>query len=166
METKGNIEYLALPKTAFFCSREAPASVVLKCYDWATMMRDSEECVISGFQSQLEKDVFHFLLKGKHPVILVLGRAIYKQMPEEFTKPLSENRLLIISPVSQTIGRHSEQTIEKRNKYIMEIAEKIVFGSLNPQGKLYPIYCEAKGKGKQVEVLSECEVNKRWNLNG
>jgi hypothetical protein len=34
METPGNIELLELPKTAFLCSRQVPASVVLKCYDW------------------------------------------------------------------------------------------------------------------------------------
>jgi predicted Rossmann fold nucleotide-binding protein DprA/Smf involved in DNA uptake len=155
----GNTELVKLPKTAFFCSRKVPASVVLKCYDWATMMREHGECVISGFHSQLEKDVFHFLLKGEQPIILVLGRAMYKQIPEKFTKPLSENRLLIISPISQNIGRHSEQTIEKRNKYIIDIADKIVFGSLNPQGKLYPLYCEAKNKDKRVEVLLDFEVN-------
>jgi len=34
-ETVGNIELLKLPKTAFLCSRQAPASAVLRCYDWA-----------------------------------------------------------------------------------------------------------------------------------
>lgn len=31
----GNIDLLKLPKTAFLCSRKVPATVVLKCYDWA-----------------------------------------------------------------------------------------------------------------------------------
>ncbi len=64
METIGNKEILKLPKTAFLCSRNVSASVVLKCYDWATEQRDAGHCVISGFHSQLEKDVLHFLLKG------------------------------------------------------------------------------------------------------
>lgn len=51
METFGNIDLLKLPKTAFLCSRKAPASAVLKCYDWATAMREQNRCVVSGFHS-------------------------------------------------------------------------------------------------------------------
>ncbi len=45
----GNTELLKLRKTAFLCSREIPASVVLKCYDWAIEQRDQGNCIISGF---------------------------------------------------------------------------------------------------------------------
>ena len=86
MLTLGNIELLKLPKTAFLCSRRAPASAVLKRYDWATAMREAGLCVVSGFHSPLERDVLHFLLKGRQPVILVLGRAMYKQLPKELVK--------------------------------------------------------------------------------
>lgn len=68
----------------------------MACYDWATQQRSAGRCVISGFHSQLEKDVLHFLLKGTQPVIMVLGRSLYKKLPEELIKPLEENRLLII----------------------------------------------------------------------
>jgi len=60
----GNIALIELNKTAFLCSRQVPASAVLKCYDWATEKRKQGTCVISGFHSQLEKDVLHFLIKG------------------------------------------------------------------------------------------------------
>jgi len=42
-----------------------PALVVLKCYDWAIEQREAGISVISGFHSLIEKDVFHYLLKGK-----------------------------------------------------------------------------------------------------
>jgi predicted Rossmann fold nucleotide-binding protein DprA/Smf involved in DNA uptake len=150
MENKGNIDLLKLHKTAFLCSRKAPVSAVLKCYDWATAMREQGKCVVSGFHSPLEKDVLHFLLKGKQPIILVLGRTIFKQIPEEFLKPLSEDRLLIVS-VSD-VPRQSEQTAEKRNQYIADIADSIVFGYLNIEGKLYSLYREIIDK-KEVNVL-------------
>jgi hypothetical protein len=35
----GNPELLKLPKTAFLCSRQVPAGVMLKCYDWAIAQR-------------------------------------------------------------------------------------------------------------------------------
>lgn len=33
-ENLGNTDLIMLPKTAFLCSRQVPASVVLKCYEW------------------------------------------------------------------------------------------------------------------------------------
>ncbi|MCY7310140.1 MAG: hypothetical protein LH619_05120, partial [Chitinophagaceae bacterium] len=53
----GNIELVKLHKTAFLCSRKVPASIVLKCYDWAIEQREKGNCIMSGFHSQLEKDV-------------------------------------------------------------------------------------------------------------
>jgi hypothetical protein len=52
-ESLGNTELLKLPKTAFLCSRQVPASVVLKCYDSAIEQREKGNCVISGFHSQI-----------------------------------------------------------------------------------------------------------------
>jgi predicted Rossmann fold nucleotide-binding protein DprA/Smf involved in DNA uptake len=163
MQTFGNIELLKLPKTAFLCSRKTPASAVLKCYDWATAMREQRRCVVSGFHSPLEKDVLHFLLKGKQPVILVLGRAMYKQMPEEFIQPLSENRLLIVSVT--TASRQSEQTTDIRNRYIVDISEEVVFGYVNPQGKLNALYKEVEEQNRQVKILviEQCESYKNNN---
>jgi hypothetical protein len=80
VEHTGNIELFKLDKTAFLCSRRVPASVILRFYDWATAQRDAGRCVISGFHSQIEKDVFHFLLKGKQPIILALARGMKKQI--------------------------------------------------------------------------------------
>ena len=38
--SQGNNELLKLPKTVFLCSRKIPASVALKCYDWAIEQRE------------------------------------------------------------------------------------------------------------------------------
>ena len=51
----GNENLLKENKTAFLCSRKVPASVILKCYDWAIEQREKGNCVISGFHSQIEK---------------------------------------------------------------------------------------------------------------
>jgi hypothetical protein len=50
-EFLGNRENLKLKKIAFLCSRKIPASVVLKCYDWAIEQREKGNCVISGLIS-------------------------------------------------------------------------------------------------------------------
>jgi hypothetical protein len=39
----------------------------MKRYDRAPAMREAGLCVVSGFHSPLERDVLHFLLKGRQP---------------------------------------------------------------------------------------------------
>jgi predicted Rossmann fold nucleotide-binding protein DprA/Smf involved in DNA uptake len=150
----GDIAILNQPKVAFLSSRKISSATVLKCFDWATEQRDKDACVISGYHSPLEKDVLHFLLKGLQPVILVLGRSIYKQLPNYLHKPLDTGRLLIVSPVSQSIQRQSVQSCTTRNKYIINNADEVVFGSLDEKGNLYPLYRQAIEDGKKVKVIS------------
>ena len=106
----GNIELLKLHKTAFLCSRKVPASIVLKCYDWAIAQREAGICVISGFHSQLEKDVLHYLLKGKQQIIIALARGLKQKLEPELQKPLNEGRLLIVTPFSKEVKRVIEET--------------------------------------------------------
>ena len=96
-EYLGNRELLKLKKTAFLASSTISSETVLRCYDWATEMRNRGECVVSGFSSKLEQDVLHFLLKGSQPIIIVLARRMYRDIPDELKEPLAQNRLLIIS---------------------------------------------------------------------
>lgn len=136
----GNKELLRLKKTAFLASSTISSDMVLKCYDWATDMRSRGECVVSGFSSKLEQDVLHFLLKGSQPIILVLARRMYKVIPEELRKPLTENRLLIISV--STAVRQSKATALMRNKYICEIAEHVKFVGVTEQSSLNALKTE------------------------
>lgn len=132
----GNETLLELKKTAFLCSRSIPASVVLKCYDWAIEQREAGNCIISGFHSQLEKDVFHYLLKGKQPIIIALARGLKEKIEPELIKPLEEGRILIISPFDKTVKRVTEQTAEIRNKMMIELADNITVGYASERGKL------------------------------
>lgn len=133
-----------MPKTAFLASNTIPTDMVLKCYDWATQMAKEGQCVISGFSSHLEKEVLHFLMKGRCPIILVLGRGMYKQIPTELQTLLDANRLLIIS-VSKTV-RQSKATAYVRNKYICEMADNILFVGVTEKSSLYPLKDMYKSK--------------------
>lgn len=94
IEYLGNKKLLELRKVAFLCSRTVSSGAILRCYDWATQMADGDNVIIGGFQSKIEKDVLHFLLKGKQPLIVVIARQMYKELPNELTKPMNEGRLL------------------------------------------------------------------------
>ena len=142
----GNKDLLRLPKIAFLAASTIPPDMVLKCYDWAVRMSNDGQCVISGFSSHLEKEVLHFLMKGHQPIILVLARQMYKQIPPELQKLLDENRLLIIS-VSNTV-RQSKATAIARNKYICEIADQILFVGVTEKSSLFEL--ESNNKAKRV----------------
>lgn len=134
--TLGNKEILNLPKTAFLCSRQVPASVVLKCYDWAIAEREAGNCVISGFHSPLEKDVLHYLLKGTQPIIIALARGLKIRVEAELKKPLDQGRLLIITPFEDSVKRVTIATAAIRNRMMIEIADKVVVGYASPGGQL------------------------------
>jgi len=129
-ESLGNTDLLRLPKIAFLCSRKVPASVVLKCYDWAIEQREKGVCVISGFHSPLEKDVLHYLL------ILALARGLKEKLESEFIEPLEQGRLLIVTPFEKSIKRVTENTALKRNEMMIELAETLTVGYVDPNGKL------------------------------
>ena len=132
----GNEELLKLSKTVFLCSRQVPASTVLKCYDWAIAQREAGTCVISGFQSTIEKDVLHYLLKGKQPIIIALARSLKKQLEPAFKIPMEEGRLLIVTPFDEDIKRVIGKTAMIRNKMMVELADQITVGYVSKGGQL------------------------------
>ena len=135
----GNKELLELKKIAFLCSRKVPASIILKCYDWAIQQREEGSCVISGFHSQIEKDVLHYLLKGKQPIIVVLARGLKSNLEKEFIKPIEEGRLLIVTPFEEKILRVTEKTAKLRNEMMVELAHEIVIGFVSEKSNLHEV---------------------------
>lgn len=135
-EQFGNKELLLLNKTAFLCSRKVPATVVLKCYDWAIEQREQGNCIISGFHSKLEKDVLHYLLKGKQPIIIALARGLKEKLEPELQKPMEEGRLLIITPFEKKVSRVTEQTAATRNSMMIELADNVTVGFVSAGGNL------------------------------
>ena len=149
----GNAAIWALPKVGFLSSRRVPPAAVMKCYDWATEMRDQGVCVMCGFQSPLERDVLTLLLQGKQPVIWVLARKLWtpRGVPKAYRAAIEDGRLLIVSPVAQTIRRVDAQSAAVRNRFVLEHSEHHVFGSLDPNGQLAKIL-EGIPKG-QIQIL-------------
>jgi predicted Rossmann fold nucleotide-binding protein DprA/Smf involved in DNA uptake len=147
----GNTDLLTLPKIAFLCSRQVPASVVLKCYDWAIEQREKGVCVISGFHSQIEKDVFRYLLKGKQPIILALARGLKEKWDPEFKKQVEQGRLLIVSPFDKGVKRVTEQTADVRNRMMIELADSITIGYTSKGGNLEKLLNKVSSPLKIIE---------------
>lgn len=149
-EYLGNQELLKLQKTAFFASSNIATETVLQVYDWATDMRNRGECVVSGFNSKLEQDVLHFLLKGSQPVIIVLARRMYKVISKELHEALIQKRLLIVS-VSNVV-RQSKNTAMMRNRWICEMANRILFIGVTERSSLYVLKDALNNKQKIVTL--------------
>ena len=148
----GNKDLLNRRLTAFLASRTVQTARVLACYDWATSLSAETDCVVSGFQSPIERDVLHFLMKKRIPVVVVLARAMYKHIPEEFSEAYGDGRLLFVS-VSQAT-RTSHAAAIARNHYVAELAKTIVFGMLTEESSLYALYQQyAEDTGKRVRIF-------------
>lgn len=135
----GNTELLKQNKTAFLCSRKVPASIVLKCYDWSIEQREKGNCIIGGFHSQIEKDVLHYLLKGKQPIIVALARGLKVKFEPALNTALKEGRLLIVSPFSKSVKRVTEETAAIRNKMMIDLADSVTLGHASMGGQLEAI---------------------------
>lgn len=157
MKFVGNYQLLQLPKTAFLCSRKVPASIVLKCYDWAIHQRNAGRCVVSGFHSQIEKDVLHYLLKGDQPIIVALARGLKKRIESEFVEACKKNRLLIITPFAQNIVRVTQQTANKRNELMVELADEIFVAYAQPEGNVERLVMKWLRKGKWMKTFDVTE---------
>ncbi len=146
----GNIELLKLHKTAFLCSRKIPASTVLKCYDWAIAQRQKGHCIISGFHSQIEKDVLHYLLKGEQPIIIALARGLKQRLEPELKAEIERGRLLIITPFDKKVKRMTADTARIRNQLMIELAANIAVGYIRKQGNLEELISQT---GKEVVYI-------------
>jgi hypothetical protein len=142
----GNTELLKLRKTAFLCSRDIPASVVLKCYDWAIEQRNSSNCVIGGFHSKIEKDVFHYLLAGKQPIIMALARGIKNSIEPEIKKAIDDGRLLLVTPFAEDVKQITASTAEIRNRFMIELADEVVIGFASKGGMLESMIANVRDK--------------------
>jgi predicted Rossmann fold nucleotide-binding protein DprA/Smf involved in DNA uptake len=133
----GDPRLWSLPKTAFFCSVKYSATSVLRSYDWAADARKRGVCVISGFRSGLEKDVFELLLQGTQPVIWVLDRALNLSRPPRRLMPHVEaGRLLVASPFAANVGKPNSALAAQRNQFVAEHADMVVFAHIHAGGKL------------------------------
>ena len=147
----GNQELLDRKTIAFLSSRTIATDKVMACYDWATSLNAETDCVISGFQSPIEQDVLHFLLKNRIPVIVVLARAMYKQIPEELEEAYNDERVLFISISNNT--RVNKATALIRNRYVVDLAQEVLFGMLAEKSSLNEIYQYAKDNNKKIITL-------------
>ena len=136
--TLGNTELMQREKVAFFASSKTASLSVMPALDWATEVAKREDITVcSGFQSPLERDILPYLLRGKCGIIVALNRGLYKKIPEQYRVAYRLGRILFVSLQSEKTTRPSRAAAERRNQYLADIADSLVFASLTPQSSLY-----------------------------
>jgi len=145
----GNLDILALPKTALFCSARCPGSAILRAYDQAAQWRDAGRCIISGFHSPVEKECLRILLRGSSPIILCPGRAIEAmRIPAECRVPFDAGRVLFLSPFAKQPTRVTKESASRRNEVVAALADEAYIAHVAPGGKTSAI----------VRMLNEWKV--------
>ena len=139
MEYFGNKEILKNYKVGFLCSRKVPANIILKTYDWAIEQRDKGICIVSGFHSKIEKDVFEILLKGEQPIIMILARALKKRWEKDVQECINNDRLLIISPFDSNVKRITSATAIERNKLVIDLSDEMYIPFSRANGNIKTI---------------------------
>ena len=138
MSSLGNTDLLERHLVAFFASCTVTPETENRCIAWAEAMCETDSVVISGFHSPLEKRILGVLLEHKHPVILFLGRAMYKRIPAKYQEAIDEGRMLI--KTVRDYSRHSYNSAETRNWYVVSIADEVFMSPFDKYSLLSTMY--------------------------
>ncbi len=131
-----------------------PGDVLLKTYDLARMLRETNVTIVGGFQSPMEKECLNLLLRGAASVVVCPARGLGRmRIPKGWRGPLAEGRLLILSFFADGIRRPTADLAVKRNAYIAALANRILIAHAEKGGKTEALCKEALTHGKLVFAI-------------
>jgi predicted Rossmann fold nucleotide-binding protein DprA/Smf involved in DNA uptake len=155
----GNLAILEERSLGFFCSIKCPGEIILRTYDLARALRDANVPVISGFHSPMEKECLTLLLRGTQPVVVCPARSLERmRIPTEWRVPLTEGRLLILSPFTGKTRRATVGLAQKRNEFVAALAKKVFVAHAAPGSKTEQFCRELLCQGKSLLTL-ESDAN-------
>jgi len=156
---RGNPEILKNRMLALFCSVKCPGLLILKTYDLVQELRHIDLTVIGGFHSPMERKCLAILLRGAQPIIVCLARSIERmRLPSEYKKPLTDGRMLLISPFIEKPRRPSTKTTLYRNRLVAALADQVFVAYAEPSGKTESLCSEVVSWRKPLYTL-ESEHN-------
>ena len=132
----GNRALLELPKLSFLASRGESAR-------HGKLPLRSQEAVISGFLSPMERAVFKAGLENKRSMIWVKPWGLSEGTDAvPIRLAIEEGRLLIVSPFDESIEAPSVRRAAWCNQYVLAHGDRVVVGHLNPDGVLACVLSE------------------------
>lgn len=145
----GNRDLCKLPRTAFLASRTGDGAVRSRISAWPL----APACVISGFLSPQERDVFDQCLSRDIPMIQILARGMPASFPTRIQRAIADGRLLVLSPFPPEQASFSAMRATWSNQYVLHLAHHIVIGQFSPDGMLACLLADLPDN-KQITFLS------------
>jgi len=147
----GNLDILRHKTLALFCSVKCPGNLILQTYDLARELRDGGIAVIGGFHSPIERVCLSLLLKGKQPVIWSPAKRLTgNRLPKEYAAPISDGRLLMVSPFGERIKRARQDIARFRNEFAAALADMVFVIHAAPGGKTESFCQKVREWGKTL----------------
>lgn len=152
--SKGNLDLLDRGLLGFFCSVRCSGDVILKTYDLARALRNTDVTFIGGFQSPMEKDFLELVLRGPSSVVVCPARGLgTMRIPKGWKNPLAEGRLLLLFFFDDSIRRPTADLAATRNAHIATLANRLLIAHAEKGSKTEKLCKDALAQGKQVFVL-------------
>jgi predicted Rossmann fold nucleotide-binding protein DprA/Smf involved in DNA uptake len=153
-----NLDILQRKKLALFCSVKCPGALILQTYDLARALRDEGVTIIGGFHSPMEKECLALLLRGTQPIMICPARSIERmRTPSEWKAPLTEGRLLLLSPFAEKLRRATADLARKRNELVAALADEVFVAHAAPGSKTEHFCHDVLSWGKPLLTLESDE---------
>ncbi len=158
LNVMGDPGLLRVPIMALFCSVRCPGSIIMKTYDAMQRLKLQDRVIAGGFHSPMERTCLDILLRGRTKLILCPARGIGRlRVRPEWRVPMSENRLLILSPFDDPVRRSTRRLASARNRFIAALAHTLFIPYAARRSRTEQIAAEMLSCGKAVYTLPDPE---------
>ncbi len=164
----GNEQLLEREKTLFLCSKHTPYEIYPIIFDWVENLYETD-CVMCFKTTEMEFEVMTSLLVHKVPTILVVMKRFTDVYNLQIEMALKEGRMLILV-LERDEPRGAGQTPRLRNEFVVNMADNIICGYVNPNGSVFSLLAGRKN----VEYLLDRDIqmaaeeldkkNSRWTV--
>jgi predicted Rossmann fold nucleotide-binding protein DprA/Smf involved in DNA uptake len=156
IDALGNLEILARPTLAFFCSSKTPGDLIVRTYDTARALRNAGVTMIGGFHSPMERECLGLLLRGGQPIVICPARTIQRlHVATEWKPALAAGRLLLLSPFAEQDRRVTADLARARNEFVAAIADQVLITHAPEGSRTEKLARLVAGWGKPLLTLDD-----------
>jgi predicted Rossmann fold nucleotide-binding protein DprA/Smf involved in DNA uptake len=147
----GEPSLLRSPVLALFCSVKCPGSIVLKTYEAMQGLKLEDRVIAGGFHSPMERTCLDILLRGRTKLIVCPARGLGQiRLRPEWRTPLSENRLLLVSPFDDAVRRSTVPLARTRNRFVGGLADALLVPFAARKSRTEQFVVEMLSAGKTI----------------
>jgi predicted Rossmann fold nucleotide-binding protein DprA/Smf involved in DNA uptake len=154
----GDIAIIRNRLVGLVCSIRCPGSIVIKTFDAIRDLRDAGAVIVGGFHSPMERQCLDILLRGSQPMVLCAARGLTGlRLGRDARRAVSENRLVVISPLEQSIRRTTAAQAMVRNDLVAALATVVWVPYAVPGGKTWSTVSRVLDRGQKVFTFEDKE---------